>query len=87
MPKSRKVKKSHINFFVPVTLKSVQKLFEIVQKKLRNGAETITILISSPRGQVNAGITAYNFLMGIPVEAGFEYVTDQDDLKFFRKRK
>ena len=22
-----------------------------------------------------------------PIEAGFEYVTDQDGLKFFRKRK
>jgi len=68
MSKSHVAKKSYINFFVPVTLKSVQQLFNIIQDKLRSGTETITILISTPGGQVNAGITAYNFLMGIPAE-------------------
>lgn len=53
---------------MPITLTSVQELVRIVQKKLMNGVESITILLSSPGGQVSAGITAYNFLMGIPAE-------------------
>jgi len=61
-------KKTYINFFVPITLKSVQQLFSIVQNKLKSGTETFTILISSPGGQVGPGITAYNFLKGIPAE-------------------
>ena len=68
MSKSPKTKKSYINFSVPVTVRSVQQLFQIIQSKLRSGTTTFTILISSPGGQVNAGITAYNFLMGIPAE-------------------
>jgi ATP-dependent protease ClpP protease subunit len=68
MSKSKGIKKSYINFFVPVTQRSVQQLMAIIREKLRKGAETITILISSPGGQVSAGVTAHNFLKGIPAE-------------------
>jgi ATP-dependent Clp endopeptidase proteolytic subunit ClpP len=65
---SHNVRESYIVFPVPITLRSVQELFNILRNKLREGTESLTILISSPGGQVNAGISAYNFLKGIPAE-------------------
>jgi ATP-dependent protease ClpP protease subunit len=43
-------------------------MFDIIRNKLRNGTDAFTILISTPGGQVTPGITAYNFLKGIPAE-------------------
>lgn len=61
-------KKSYINLISPINSENVQRLINVIRNKLRNGFETFTIIISSPRGDVNSGITAYNFLKGIPAE-------------------
>ena len=61
-------KRAYINFSVPVTVKSVQQMFGIIQDRLRKRTEILVILISSPGGQVGPGITAYNFLKGLPAK-------------------
>ena len=61
-------KTAFINFFAPVEGNSISALMEAVQKKLQDGTERFVILISSPGGRVAAGLSAYNFLKGIPAE-------------------
>jgi ATP-dependent Clp protease protease subunit len=40
----------------------------LVNAKIKEGKQRITVLISSPGGQVAAGISIHNFLRGLPVE-------------------
>lgn len=58
----------YIKFFAPVVPESIAALMEIVDKKLRQGAKKMGLLISSPGGDVFQGLSAYNFLRGIPME-------------------
>lgn len=60
--------KTYIIFSQPVDNNSAQRLVNIVLEKLKMGKTVFTILISSPGGQVSAGISIYNFLKGIPAE-------------------
>ena len=60
--------KSIIVFSQTVDNNSAQRLINIVLEKLRAGKTNITILLSSPGGQVAAGISIYNFLKGVPAE-------------------
>jgi len=41
---------------------------QVVQQKLKEGTGRFVILISSMGGNVFSGISAYNFLKGIPAE-------------------
>ena len=43
-------------------------LIDQVQGLIQTGTTSVTILISSPGGNVYAGILAYNFLKGAPIE-------------------
>lgn len=52
----------------PVDDISVSLLINTIQSKLNEGAERFILLISSPGGSVFHGISAYNFLKGIPAE-------------------
>jgi len=61
-------KTTYIRFFAEVNAKIVKALMQTVEQKLKEGAERLVILISSPGGNVSAGISAYNFLKGIPTE-------------------
>lgn len=58
----------HVKFFAGVNGPTVQKLMETVQRGLSNGITRFVLLISSPGGEVFSGISAYNFLKGIPAE-------------------
>lgn len=58
----------YIKFFVSVDINSIKKLTEIIQNKLKEGIEQFVLLISSPGGNVFAGISGYNFLKGIPAK-------------------
>lgn len=60
--------KSYVIFSVPVDPNTAQRLINTILEKLRTGKKIITVLISSPGGQVSAGINIYNFLRGIPAE-------------------
>lgn len=58
----------YINFYAPIIPPSVGNLMQTVQNLIQQGIEKIILLISSPGGQVAAGLSLYNFLKGIPVQ-------------------
>ena len=58
----------YIRFFVKVDFNSIEAMTQVVLEQLRQGAERFIFLMSSPGGNVMAGITGYNFLKGIPAE-------------------
>ena len=57
---------AYIKFFAGVDQASVNALMAAVDQKLAQGANEIVLLISSPGGTVFHGLSAYNFLKGIP---------------------
>ncbi len=56
-----------IKFFAPVIDSSINALMEAMDKKMQQGVRSFTILISSPGGSVFHGLSAYNYLKGLPV--------------------
>jgi ATP-dependent protease ClpP protease subunit len=58
----------YIKYFAPVVPESIAALMQIVDGKLKQGAKKLGLLISTPGGDVFQGLSAYNFLRGIPVE-------------------
>ena len=58
----------YIRYFGPVDDERVKKLMAALEQKLKEGIDRFVILISSPGGSVFQGISAYNFLKGIPAE-------------------
>lgn len=61
-------KPTYINFSARIGENSVKTLMSIILKELNQGTEHFVILISSTGGFVNWGISAYNFLKGIPAK-------------------
>jgi ATP-dependent Clp protease protease subunit len=61
-------KTTYIKFFAGVDQASVNALMAAVEQKLAKGANKVVVLISSPGGTVFHGLSAYNFLKGIPAE-------------------
>lgn len=58
----------YVKFFVEINANTIGKLTTLVQEKLKEGIERFVLLISSPGGNVFAGLSGYNFLKGIPAE-------------------
>ena len=61
-------KSIHIRYFAPVDEDHVKKLIQVVEQKLREGATRFVLLMSSQGGSVFHGLSAYNYLKGIPAE-------------------
>ncbi len=59
-------KVAYIKFFAGVDQTSISALMTAVEHKLAQGAREFVLLISSPGGTVFHGLSAYNFLKGIP---------------------
>jgi len=57
-----------VKFFAPVIEQTINALLNIVDKKMREGKNEFIILISSPGGSVFHGLSAYNYLKGIPAK-------------------
>ena len=55
-----------IRFFSPVIDVSVNALMNAVDQKMKQGIKDFIILISSPGGSVIHGLSAYNYLKGLP---------------------
>lgn len=55
-----------IKFFAPVNDVTVNDLTSTIDQKMEQGTSNFIILISSPGGTVFHGLTAYNYLKGIP---------------------
>ena len=57
-----------IKFFAPVIDATINALMQAVDQKLAAGQHSFTILVSSPGGSVFHGLSAYNYLKGLPAE-------------------
>ncbi|MCK5123742.1 MAG: ATP-dependent Clp protease proteolytic subunit, partial [Dehalococcoidia bacterium] len=55
-----------IRFFAPVIDVTVNALMNAVDQKMKQGIKEFIILISSPGGSVIHGMSAYNYLKGLP---------------------
>ncbi len=55
---------TYIKFFAPIIPESVAALLQVVDNKLKQGVKKLTLLISSPGGDVFHGLSAYNYLKG-----------------------
>lgn len=55
-----------IRFFAPVIDATVNALMNAVDQKMKQGIREFVILISSPGGSVIHGMSAYNYLKGLP---------------------
>jgi ATP-dependent protease ClpP protease subunit len=55
-----------IRFFAPVIDVTINALMSAVDEKMKQGAKEFIILISSPGGSVIHGLSAYNYLKGLP---------------------
>jgi ATP-dependent protease ClpP protease subunit len=63
------VKKTvYIRFFAAVNSASINTLISTIDQKLKEGTERFVILISSSGGTVFHGLSAYNYLVGVPAE-------------------
>jgi ATP-dependent Clp protease, protease subunit len=57
-----------IKFFAPVIDATINALMNAIDEKMKQGQRSFTVLISSPGGSVFHGISAYNYLRGLPAE-------------------
>ena len=57
-----------IKFFAPVIDATINALMNAVDQKLKAGQKSFILLISSPGGDVFHGLSAYNYLKGIPAD-------------------
>jgi len=57
-----------IRFFAPVLDTTINALMNAIDQKMKQGVRSFIILISSPGGSVFHGLSAYNYLKGIPAE-------------------
>jgi ATP-dependent Clp protease protease subunit len=55
-----------IRFFAPVIDATVNALMNAVDTKMKQGLRDFIILVSSPGGSVIHGLSAYNYLKGLP---------------------
>jgi ATP-dependent Clp protease protease subunit len=55
-----------IKFFAPVISETINALFNAIDEKMRQGSREFVILISTPGGNVHLGLSAYNYLKGLP---------------------
>lgn len=56
-----------IRFFAPVIDATVNALMSAVDQKMKQGINDFIILVSSPGGSVIHGLSAYNYLKGLPI--------------------
>jgi len=55
-----------VKFFAPVIEQTINTLLNVIDQKMREEKNEFIILISSPGGSVFHGLSAYNYLKGIP---------------------
>ncbi len=60
--------KTVIKFYAPVNEGTIQKLMTAVDQRVAAGDKELTLLLSTGGGSVFHGMTAYNYLKGLPLE-------------------
>lgn len=58
----------YIKYYAPVDEAHIKKLMDVVEEKLIEGVNEFVILISCHGGNVFHGLSAYNYLKGIPAK-------------------
>jgi ATP-dependent protease ClpP protease subunit len=58
---------TYIQFCAPIIENSIRTLMQNILNEVNYGTNRLVILISSPGGSVFWGLTAYNFLKGLPI--------------------
>jgi len=56
-----------IKFFAPVIDVTINALMSAIDGKMKQGVSQFILLISSPGGNVHHGLSAYNYLKGLPI--------------------
>jgi ATP-dependent Clp protease protease subunit len=56
-----------IKFFAPVVDVTINALMSAIDQKMKQGVNQFVLLVSSPGGSVFHGLSAYNYLKGLPV--------------------
>lgn len=56
-----------IKFFAPVIDVTVNSLINAIDQVITKGIKEVTLLISKPGGSVFHGLSAYNYLKGLPL--------------------
>lgn len=57
----------YVKFFAPIIPQTINILMQVVDDKLKQGAKKMVLLISTSGGDVFYGLSAYNYLKGIPL--------------------
>ncbi len=58
----------YIKWFAPVNDATTQNLMSVLDNAYSSGIEHVVLLISSPGGSVYHGLSAHNYLKGLPIE-------------------
>ena len=69
-----------VKFYSPVSEASIGALMKVVDQKLAAGVTHFTVLISTSGGSVFHGLTAYNYLKGIPAEVTTHNIGSVDSI-------
>jgi len=77
---NRRAQQAVIRFFAPVDQNSIRQLIQAVDAKLQQGTSDFLLLISSPGGTVFHGLTAYNYLKGIPASITTQNIGQVDSI-------
>ena len=59
---------AYINFHAPINQLTAQQLMATCGQLLMKGTTEIYLMLSTPGGRVDSGLTLYNFLMSIPCD-------------------
>lgn len=60
--------RAYVNFQAPINMATTQQLMATCTQLTGQGFKEIYLLLSTPGGQVMAGLTAYNVLRGLPAK-------------------
>ena len=69
-----------VKFYSPVSEASIGALMKVVDQKLAAGVTQFTVQISTSGGSVFRGLTAYNYLKGIPAEVTTHNIGSVDSI-------
>lgn len=58
----------YVNFSAEISVKTIEALLAAMAQFANNGVKKVYLALSTPGGEVSAGITLYNMLRGMPFE-------------------
>jgi ATP-dependent Clp protease protease subunit len=73
-------KEIYVQLCDPIIEQTVKPLIDFILKEVAKGAKHFVLLISSPGGSVFWGLTAYNFLKGVPAQINTHNIGSVDSI-------